>query len=324
MEGDKMRIGDKVFVPGLGQSEVKDIFPGHNRVVFLAANGDTQKVIKVFGESVEINLQDMGAFCQCLLNYRQALEKANVPVPTQSETQIIINTNRDSGKLNVTEISPFFGKGLEDELLQAGPKKCQVITRMILGSIKGLLKKTLPNTPLLLQVGIDLIPRNFTLNTALHYVDLVPPKIWLKGKFLLEIPEPQDKETIQLGIWRHYSKKGIFQVLLVQLCKLRPELKPLFEKEIISFLEQAGEKEVLNFFSQRPALLQDPKKLILLAQNLGFPELYTLRDIACQLCFLGKLSQNQLAEIFVLSHFTSQPLSERKMKAIKQILRNCL
>jgi len=316
----KPKVGDRIEIPNLGKFEVAKIFEGgHNRIVFKAVGNGVAKVIKIFGETVEIAVSQATSFIRDIYMYRQTLEDLGVKVPPLSDIQIVTYQNQSSGKLNITEISPFYGESFEDLILKANKEGCLKLQKRIFKCLGNLFEKS-PGE--LLQVGIDLVPRNFTGNGNDWYIDLVPPKLRKNGSFQLEIPEVKDPICFKIGVDRHYRKSEIVRVLLVQLCKLRPELYPYFLQGIEDFLSEKGENEVKEIFRQRLAAreIKANNEDIKLISALKFVHIYDLREIACIYAFNSLISPKELREFFSLSHFQDKPLPAKAIKQLKDRL----
>lgn len=314
------KVGDLMEIPQLGSFKVARIFGGHNRIVLQAVcETGLCRVIKVFGETVEIAANQVDKFIGDIYEYRQKLEELGVNVPRLNEIQVIAYQNSTSRRLNVTEISPFYGESFEDMLLNAqNADECLSLQKRILDCLGGLFEKS-PGE--FLSVGIDLIPRNFTGDGQDWYVDLVPPKLRRGKNFQLEIPEVTEKSCYKIGVDRHYKKPEVIRVLLVQLAKLRPEMYPVFAQGIEEFLAQKGEIETLKSFRSR-LIAERPEKIVnkKTLSRMGFMDIYDLREIACWGASQRKLSPNELENFFRLSHFQSEPLLETALQELRKIL----
>lgn len=317
------KVGSFLEIPSLGMFKVSRVFPGHNRIVLQAVGNGLCRMIKVFGETVEIASDQAVGFISDIYEYRRQLESLGVRVPPLESIQVFSYRNNVSGRLNITEISPFYGESFEDMFLNApDAKESLSLQRRMLKCLGGLFEKS-PGD--FLSVGIDLIPRNFTGDGQDWYVDLVPPKLRKGEKFQLEIPEVTEPNCYRVGVDRHYKKSGVVRVLLVQLAKLRPEMYPVFARGIEEFLALKGENKTLKSFRSRP-IAKKPEKIINKKNisEMSFMDIYDLREIACWSAGQGKISPDELENFFRLSHFQSEPLPEKALKELRQILIHAL
>jgi len=300
-------IGDVLCINGLGTVDVTRIFGSHNRAVLCVNDRTHDRVVKVFGESAEIDELGAEQLRSDILSYRNQLEMHGVPVPKANDVLIVIQRNGVTNRVNVVEVLPFYGECVEDELVTAEVSRCLALTQDLLQAIRDLLVESCD-----FRVGIDMVPRNFTVNGGLCYVDFMPPKIRSGENFSLEIPEVNDASCRQVGYFRHYTAVGVAKVLLVQLAKIRPTNINEFRHSIHSFFRQLGRQEVLGDWYRLEGNIQ-PNEI----EALNFIDIYEIREIACQLCSRGRLTRNQLTKVFEQSHLQDEPLSDAVIGQIK-------
>lgn len=325
----ELKPGDKISVPGLPLTfiVVGYIPGGYNRLILRAESANGSQILKIASaHAIDENDIQFHDFCPLVLQYHARLKSLGVKTPGGIST----HTFEIDGKHFFLEISPFSGDCVHDLLLNTNSEEETV------NLVKGMIKVALQpifgqalNEDGCFPVGIDMIPRNFTLDSreelAISYVDLWPPKLMhtqtSANRYSLEYPEPTDPEVIRVGIYRHYTPLGILHAFLIQLCRLSPKQRGLFRELVTGFLTEMNFKVVRSRFENLPAVrFENGANLSELLEPLGFTEIYDIRDIACVLAFLNKLTQVELEEIFSLTHFQDQRLSDETIRLIKEKL----
>lgn len=310
------------FVLGQHLYTITELFRSNNSFILYATNGKgDNEVIKIYGETREIPIDQSGKILMNLVSYSERLAADGVSIAPLTQDCLTIQLNNASGRFNIILKTPFLGNSYEQLILVApGQKECVQLLRNILNSLGRLLPQAKGSR---LKHGVDLIPRNF-VGTDRHttYVDLMPPKIFSNGKYLLEWPEVTDALTRRVGIYRHYDKLGIMQVLLVQMCKLRPEFYEAFAKEIFRYLKRIGEPATAQKFRDRyvPNSLTgrngDRQKI----SQFTFRRIYDLREAACYYAHLGLMTKKELLDLFNASHFQDKPIPDAVMKRLRGML----
>ncbi|PIY96849.1 MAG: hypothetical protein COY66_02305 [Candidatus Kerfeldbacteria bacterium CG_4_10_14_0_8_um_filter_42_10] len=319
----ELKSGDPFVFPGLEkQFTVVGYIPGgFNRIILKAnCNGGTgTRILKIAqAHEGDADADQFKGKCGQIHDYQQSLQRLGVLTPSPITT----HENVIDGKRFLLETSPFTGQSVHEMMLTA-PRNdvLELCQQMIDVALKPIFSQNLRadgNLP----CGVDMIPRNFTKDPGvMHYVDLWPPKLWLDGEPTLEYPEPMDTKVIQLGIFRHFTIKGVAQAFLVQLCRIRPELRREFQRLVDGALKGMGLHEELGWLQQQPARqFQNGGDLKQIIEPLGYEQIYGLREIACELAFQGQISAGQLERIFKDSHFQDTPLPSATILQIKEVL----
>ena len=166
------------------------------------------------------------------------------------------------------------------------------------------------------------------------YVDLFPVKLTVGGVKKLEFPEPDgddllSKEARRLGLFRHYSKRGILFVLFLDLCRQRPELRKEFRWTIMIFCRDklSNSPSAMGLFRSSPGTgvnrrsgAQKDEKIILHQSGRGISYFF-LRSLACQLACLTE-DHDALAKFFHMTHFQSQAMTDKAIEEAKEFLLN--
>ena len=315
----RKKPGEEIYVLGRRYVIVKAFHTGYNSAVYEAKNGKKgTEVLKIYGEGVSITTEQVGAFLIHIRDYEWHLRAAGVQLPPFDDR--IITTNNGTGDtFSIVVIAPFMGDNYETALKQAeNGEACVKIMRLIFRSLGNLFSSTKCKR---LKVGIDLIPRNFVGKRA-TYVDLVPPKIITGKKYLLEWPEVTHPQTRQVGIYRHYDKVGVMHVLLVQMARLRPEFYPLYITEIQRYYKRKKQNYALAQFDLRLVnrSINGQAADAAIIRELGFRQIYDLREIACYYAHRGLISNEQLEDVFKTTHFQDKPLTKAVLRQVRNLL----
>lgn len=315
----ELRVGELFEFPGIEPHEVVGYIPGGNNRVILRArchNGDD--VVLKIAQAHEHHADQFRGMCEKIHDYQQMLRTLGVPTPHPITTHETVM----DGRRFLLETSPFTGQSVHELILLASPAEVIALSHEMIDNALSLIFSQNLRADGNLKCGADMLPRNFTKDEkGMCYVDLWPPKLWLNGEPTLEYPEPLEPRVVELGVFRHFTIKGISQVFLVQLCRVRPELRREFQALADGFLEKMGFQEQLTWMRQRPALLlQNGEILERVLEPLDYLRIYDLREVACELAFQRKITSYQLEWVFKVSHFQDNPLPEEIIEIIKKEL----
>ena len=315
----RKKPGEVIYVLGRQYVIVNTFQTGYNSAVYEARDGEKgTDVLKIYGEGVSITTDQVGTFLIHLRDYFWHLHAAKVQLPPYDD-RIQTANNGTGDTFNIVVITPFMGDNYETALKQASDgKACVKIMRSIFKSLGNLFTSTECKR---LKVGIDLIPRNFVGKKA-TYVDLVPPKIIIDKKYLLEWPEVTHPQTRQVGIYRHYDKVGVMHVLLVQMARLRPEFYPLYVAEIQRYYKRKNQNFALARFDNRLIIrsINGQAADATIIRELGFRQIYDLREIACYYAHRSLISNEQLEDVFKTTHFQDKPLTKAVLRQVRNLL----
>ncbi len=280
-----------------------------NVLVMRICNGE-DKVMKIIANSHEVS-----QVLDEILDYHAYLRNAGVSVPNS------IGFYKFEPGGDLVEVAQFCGESLDDILSKADDDSCRQIVYMICRDVMNPLFQT--SSGLILDIGLDPIPRNMTLffngsNFIVVYIDFIPPKI----NGILEIPEPEDSQTREMGFLRHYDKRGLTLNLLMQLSRLRPDKRDLFKEVIFQEMKHSGEYEVIRFLEETPSInfkFDDKGRIQHQIEKLtGFGlDYYILRDVACEICAKTGSDCSKLEKVFMHTHFSSCPPSHDNIKKAK-------
>lgn len=172
------------------------------------------------------------------------------------------------------------------------------------------------------QLGLDPLPENFLFwNKRIIYVDLMPPRLLVNDRAIVEYPEPISKIGFQLGFWKHFTPDGLLVILLTQLARIRPEWFPLFWKEIKGWSEIQGltteQQEPVAEKLERYILSDDcdPAGVIESAED---P--YLFRLTISQLASKIGLAKDVLDKAFKLTHYEDGSFDDALLKAKKLVI----
>jgi hypothetical protein len=346
---NQLQVGEVIPISLEGHSTltIVDTFVSHNRWVAHCKddNGD-HRIVKVMGESTPLNQLDAEQLKAKVVQYHHLLKEYGIPVPPNIHAVVV----EREGRPLLLEFADFYGVNMETSILCKDPAKKEdkkeilSLARMGLDSIAQLFKWSVElDINSTLPVGIDMIPRNFTLaGGKITYVDLMPTKLWnaplsqfdlmsspsaLWPHVTLEYPPISDPEVGEVGFCRHFTKVGVLVVWLTQLSKLQPSLYFEFDRLIANWLEEIEEFDVLNKFNSRTAaqLANQSVQSDIAEFTAAAPwhEVYTLREIACWIASHGLLG-NSLMEVFNLTHFQEKPICPERYAQAKKIIADSL
>lgn len=286
---------------------------------------------KIFGEDGEeerpLNVDEICKQERYIAIYREELARIGIPVP-EITLQTIVGDNP-----TLIEFSPDLGKEVGRMLRTASRKECLKLLRGVLRKVIAPLFASIEGDSL--DTGIDPLARNFTYNGMLCYVDLFPAKITVSGIKKLEFPEPDGNDYLscearRLGLFRHYSKRGIIFVLFIDFCRQRPDLRLEFREEILKFCQTMPDGKVLckliesspakHLFSRRKNRKRKNAMIIANQSGRGI-SFFILRSIACQLAFKTG-NRDKLEEYFKMTHFQAKALTDNEIENAKEFLVN--
>ncbi|MDZ7798802.1 MAG: hypothetical protein U5L76_04290 [Patescibacteria group bacterium] len=315
----EIRENMELKILGIPYIVQRTFLDSHNSYVLQAKHPDgTSEVLKIYFEKRKLTKRQATIFVGHVLTYCDKLRDLKVCLPPDKGI-VLLPIN---GRLAVIHISPFMGESLERNIRFAKSEEDIIRNMDITFTCLGNLMKNGRSDRM--SVGIDLIPRNFVSHDGEKaiYVDLVPPKIKVGSKYLLEIPEPKDPLTHKIGIFRHYSKLGVMIVFLVQLCRLKPQYYEVYEDEIIKYLEKMKLSKTADKFRKRlvKTSITGTTADVPVIKNLEFADIYDLREIACYYCYKDLMTREELRYFFSDSHFQDKPLTKKVVNELKNRL----
>lgn len=337
---DQFAIGEiiETKVDGFEKLEIVEKYPSRNRwVAKVKSPKQDHHVLKVLGESIRLKPADITQLTGQIRKYRLELVGHDVHVPGKI---VLARTKRRRKKQTrhfLLEFSPYHGESLAT-IIERETDVTTVI-QFVTSALNQLSELFHNSRGQLLPVGIDMVPRNFTVNgDGLAYVDLMPPKIWHERQrfhqictkplaslwqyVTLEYPPVNNMVAGGAGFLRHFTKTGVLTVWLTHLAKLRPDLYPQFDNAISDWLERRGDEETLEDFRSRPAartiVSGDVERLTSLVTEAKTADVYLLREAACYLAHHGHLSD--VTPVFELTHFLQRPLPNTNLARAKRII----
>lgn len=224
------------------------------------------------------------------------------------------------------ELSPLYGETLEEALAVVDNEATRQLVEQMLYDVVGPVFAGPRTKSGAVRTGLDVVLSNFVrgVDGRIRYIDLCPPKITKNERHLLEVLDSTDRAVEDVGIFRHFRIDGLSLVLLVQLCRTRPDRRPLFKQVLKDFLLKRELQEVIEFLEVSPGFtLPDDLSsdfLRKVVNELGFREIYFLRDLACELTYRNLMSKEDLNHFFELSHFKNEPIPEEKIVALKAMI----
>lgn len=332
-----LKVGAHVVLSPLGECTVTEAGGGgyYRTCIKVRSNSGNDLVVKAYAcEGVTVPRLEAGDLMRLIQMYAKDLHDVGIATPDP----VFWTEARDDGSgrdmVDLYEATAYVGPSIDLDVIN-GDTDCvrQAVNRVLEHGLAALFSRVPPGENHL-PVGIDLVLRNFSwLDGKLYYFDFMPPFVAyddnetrpLHDRQLLAIPQPTDSTCLQLGQWRHYSKGGLCQVLLIQLARLRPEMCHLFLKWITKFLQENGEWAALQIFNERSAAklnTHEPgcQTAIDFANEAKFEDVYDLREHACWATHDEKMSREELEDFFLKSHFLGEPLSDTKMDELRSDL----
>ncbi len=288
-----------------------------------------QIVVKTIGQADKDILNEKMArqLVEDIKYYYNILKSNNVNVPEQISVEVIDHNN---GRWGIVEKALFSGIDLEKLLIKGTEGDCIRLVEGILPNLGRIfLLRDLDSYDV--EVTVDPKPANWVCDSSgtVYYVDLIPPRFRKNDDVLLEFPRaaPLSEADWKFLYRRYFDRRGIIHILFVQLCRLRPELRPVFNSLIVNFLAEIGDHLVLEFFNSLPAQrlatliesgVSSSEAINEIIDTIGLESADDIRDVALQL--LQKKS-TFLAEIFNLSHVDmSGRLEPENVEKLKKLL----
>ncbi|MFY9484643.1 MAG: hypothetical protein WAP74_03430 [Patescibacteria group bacterium] len=276
---------------------------GYNAHVIMiqTKHGNPDVVTKLYGDKKRGFTEEQARIVAShLVHYRILLTDFGIVIPQMCD--IAISENSETGIWWVVETEHYSGSDQLAVIRTGALERVEWVVRTMLESSLPFLTTGEP-----LPIGLDPLPSNFCISegeTVLTYVDFMPVRyVEAGGRALVEWPEPTTELGYKLGFWKHYMAVGLLTVMLTQLCRYRPEFRPHFKRVILEFLQRNRVGRIAEELVSSPGWeirrtpnLQELEELV--AQNV-----YHARNLACELAFIGQISQEQLSELFRLSHF---------------------
>jgi len=289
--------------------EVLRSFGGYNRhVEHVQFKNGGEGVRKTLPERFGRPLEEI---MQLSKDYQTGLIEVGVSVVPISALFI----DGSDGAKRLVEIQPVFGETAENIMADSSTDALPPILKTyLIDIVKPLFRSTKDRK---LDIGLDIGPRNGLSNGrgGFSHCDLVPPKIRLEnGKVTLEYPEPTDPAVYSIGEVRHFDKGGLILQLLTQLCKRNPDRRQLFQKCLVEFLIEIGEKGIAETIQQTYTQKQIEK---LECSGDGY---LRLRDAACYVSYLDRYNSRtpqRLNHLFVLLHMQDQLVPTENVEQFK-------
>jgi len=318
----KERVEEMVRKYGLGFDLQRPISTGHHAKTVIEfsgnGNGEVSHVVKCISLANAGPEDHAAALMQAIYNYRQLLEVYGVPIV---ELHCLFKECVGNNEY-IIEIAEHGGATIEGEITDGEPAKALATVRAILESVERLFKSA---TSHILPIGLNFVPRNFTrdANGKIRYIDYFLPYVYP----FLTWPPSSDKDRQGLEQWRHYSTKGLLQVFLVHIGRLRPELRDQTEHLIGTRIDQWSLR-LGTWWQDRPANQLErvigatagskrghrkQRKARRIIQGLNLSDLYDLRDCAVLLASRGMLDQAGLQGVFTKTHFDSHQSLDREV-----------
>lgn len=276
-------------------------------------NGESSHVVKMILVANCNEETGMDYLTNLIKEYRQKLTEYHVPI-----VQIHwLYPKRMQHGYYIIEIAEHGGKTIEPDIRQKIPVNAIQTIADTLDTVSQLFQADKDH---LLPVGLNFAPRNFTRSKKgeLYYIDYfypyVPP--------LLCWPQPEDELRAKLEQWRHYDVRGLMQVFLTHVARIRPEL--YFETDrLIAKRMQEWKLGTVTWWNNRNALRLNAileshrakwnKKARRFLGKLQVEQVYDLRDCAAVLASRGVISRDLLEQVFESTHFDSHaPLDPKK------------
>lgn len=310
----RMRIVNEVNLTG----KVKILPAGYNSEVTIISKDDGKwEVIKIIGVKKAILTEDEAQeFARDITTYHKLLtEVAGNRIPPLTDIYLL----NKSGKWHVIYHMPYRGKDMEVILRKGNNTIVERIVRLVLETL-GLFLASIYRDPYEITVGVDPKPANFSFKGGrINFVDLVPPRYRKNGTPIVEYPVPKTEDGFKWGYFKHYDARGVLLVFQGQLCRIRPELRPLFKKLIIEYAPEG----IKDFFKKGiwetfPTLsLSEAEKVV---ASLTYLDMCTMREIVTELAYRYKYDAAVVDNFFKASHYEDEIPNEIMSKLKSLIL----
>lgn len=299
---------------------------GYHSSVLLVGGNDNRRVIKIISKPELTEMVIAQQLADDIQAYAQELQEKELVSPL-----IEIDLLGNGGLVDIVISSPFCGPDASRIMKSAPQARCQEIASKILDLLRCLFRHSLIPGGFELQTGIDPKPDNFTVDDfgVMNYIDLMPPRYRRDGVALLEFPEPFSAKGRQLAYFRHYDMRGILTVLQTQLCRVRPTLRPEFQKLIRQFIKEFRGNGLSDYFNYLPSFQfcrASQSERFQIVDSLHQDDIYSMRDIVCQLVSEqpDQYGEIEIEKVFHLSHFFTDAPPADKICLIKLILKEMI
>lgn len=262
-----------------------------------------------------------------MFTYMEKLAKLGVPIPSISETDLSIVTDRSRGKpfavLNVPDAGLSVGSLLEHCEL---PSLRELAKEMICALLPVFYQPCIVSGGYP-EVGIDSTASNFTLrDSILAYVDFTAPRYYSPNRgYRIEYPQPDSEVELRQGRWQYYSFCGIITRWLNDCCRIRPDGRGIFLDVLTECLpHEIWRSAKSQLYSLRlPSDLHAPDWRIAI-RGAGLTD---LRDLACAVAFGDGLdpvgTKQWLGDFYTASrHHPGQPISQERLDSLRVNLLN--
>lgn len=286
--------------------------------VAIVTRDTTNHFIKVIGgKKGRMTKAEAETIAADINTYQEKLDSIGVPVPLESELQILFDDEENDYK--ILHIAPYVGHDA-DFWLRKDIRVVKDTLDYLVEPVRCVISQTIHGTEL--NVGFDPKPANFARlrsGARFWYVDMMPPRFRDGNKVLTEYPEPNTASGKRLAYFRFFDQRGVLHVLFVHLCRIRPLQRPFFFKTVIKLAEEVG---VANYFLESPAAefaREKTGRRMAIVHGLESKDLYWLRDIACHLAWEHKLTPAELEQFFLTTHF-NDGLPANALEVTKMVL----
>lgn len=167
------------------------------------------------------------------------------------------------------------------------------------------------------KISLDPPLANFIVSgngKKIYYVDLMPPRQQTKNKLILECPGPKDRGSQKYNFIRHFTDFQ-FQVIFIQMCRNRIQLRRKFEKLIAEGIN----KNSLKYF----AVPKDINQMFNLLSSGEIINVDYLRNLALELWFQRKISKKDFHKIYLKTHIaegTGEIPNKQTLKNVRNFL----
>ena len=298
----------------------------HSEVSSITDQSDgRRKVLKVIGGKMRTPMTAAQAaeLCSDIIAYRNKLEQAGIRIPPLDGISIL--ENRELGGYEVIEVSGFRGRSLEQEVRASDDEQAVALFCEIVHAIRPVLAERVGIHDL--KVGIDPKPANFTRDEggALWYVDTMPPRHRKRGIPIIECTPPKTEMAYKVGYFRHFTVHGVLTVLLTQVSRLHPRSHAKIKEAAVGFAREFFPDSVPQLNDSTVHRIVHGRELEIL-QGMSAMDMYTLREIACQLAGQRpELTKGWLEELYGHTHFDiEEGVPEGSLRQAKQMLHEAL
>lgn len=149
------------------------------------------------------------------------------------------------------------------------------------------------------KISIDPPLSNFVVGNNnkgqnnIYYVDSMPPRQQSFNHWIVEYPGPKVLKLQNYHYKRHFTK-SLFQVVFVQMCRL----KVLLRKELVKIFVNTFSANVLNYIKTPDTAAS----IFNLLNSCNISDIDYIRNIALELLYLNIISENEFSNIYKQTH----------------------